>query len=203
MMALLFKCRPGVRGVNSAATSTDSKAETHQQDRPAFRAHIDFQALKALLPRHVQNVKNRNSSARPELVVQLYDQWVSLLGEVEHLRAERNANAKSMKVRWVTAQSTAPALCVALTCLVVPSCRVYAQERLDSPARAQLVAQGKQLKEQLSLLEGLLHGKEAELQQEAQKLPNLTHPQVRDISESPRHCCPILEQDILKVSLAS
>ena len=99
MMALYIERRPEARGAASAATILDSKLETHQQEKPAFRAHIDFQALKAHLPRHVQNVKDRNSSAKPEIVVQLYDQWVHLLGEVEHLRAERNANAKSMKVR--------------------------------------------------------------------------------------------------------
>ena len=98
-MALYFECRPGARGAPSAATVLDSKPETHQREKLAFRANIDFQALKAHLPRHVQNVKDRNSDAKPEIVSQLYDQWVHLLGEVEHLRAERNANAKSMKVR--------------------------------------------------------------------------------------------------------
>ena len=83
---------------------------------------------------------------------------------------------------------------------------MYAQERLEVSARAQLVAQGKQLKEQLSLLEVLLHGKEAELQREAQKLPNLTHPQVHDIigiRTSLRWYCPMVEQHTLKVPVAS
>ncbi len=88
-----------------AATSLDQGSGRPQQERPSFRAHIDFQALKADLPRHIQNAKDRNSSAKPEKVVQLYDQWVQLLGEVERLRAERNANAKSMKVRKGSAQS--------------------------------------------------------------------------------------------------
>ena len=55
---------------------------------------------------------------------------------------------------------------------------MHAQVTLKVPARAELVAQGKQLKEQLSQLETHLDAKEAELQQEAQRIPNLTHPQV-------------------------
>jgi hypothetical protein len=68
-------------------------------EQPSFRAYIDFQALKSNLSCHIQNVRNRNSDASPEKVVHLYEQWTHLLGEVEQLRAERNANAKSMKVR--------------------------------------------------------------------------------------------------------
>ena len=49
---------------------------------------------------------------------------------------------------------------------------------METSAKAKLVAQGKQLKVQLGQLEVCLDDKEAELQQEAQKIPNLTHPQV-------------------------
>ena len=49
---------------------------------------------------------------------------------------------------------------------------------MEASARAGLIAQGKQLKEQLSHLESCLDDTEAELQREAQKIPNLTHPQV-------------------------
>ena len=55
---------------------------------------------------------------------------------------------------------------------------------MEAAARAELVAQGRQLKEQLSQLEAILDEAEAELQQEAQKLPNLTHPQVPNRTES-------------------
>lgn len=49
---------------------------------------------------------------------------------------------------------------------------------MESSVRAELIAQGKQLKERLSQLEAHLIAVEARLQQEAQKIPNLTHPQV-------------------------
>ena len=55
---------------------------------------------------------------------------------------------------------------------------------MEAAARAELVAQGRQLKEQLSQLEAILDEAEAELQQEAQKLPNLTHPQVPNGAEN-------------------
>ena len=105
------------------ATSLDSTVGRQQEERPSFRAHIDFQALKANLPRHIQNAKDRNSSAKPEKVVQLHDQWLQLLGEVERLRAERNANAKSMKVRKESAPSHYDHSC----CY---SCSVLAEFRL-------------------------------------------------------------------------
>ena len=93
-------CRLGARKGTRGATTLESSSERKdQRGEPIFRAHIDFQALKANLPRHIQNVKDRNSNAKPEKVVELYDQWVHLLGDVERLRAERNANAKSMKAR--------------------------------------------------------------------------------------------------------
>ena len=77
-------------------------------EQPSFRAYIDFQALKSNLSCHIQNVRNRNSDASPEKVVHLYEQWTHLLGEVEQLRAERNANAKSMKVRNASLQQVSP-----------------------------------------------------------------------------------------------
>ena len=53
-----------------------------------------------------------------------------------------------------------------------------AQGKLEASAREELVAQGKELKGQLSQLELRLDDAEAALQHEAQKIPNLTHPQV-------------------------
>ena len=124
----------------------------------------------------MQNAKDRNSSAKPEKVVQLYDQWVQLLGEVERLRAERNANAKSMKVCKIS--SRPHLLLYLLIACGMQTELVLAQVIVDVSARTELITQGKQLKEQLSHLELDLDDKEAELQQEAQRLPNLTHPQV-------------------------
>ena len=66
--------------------------------RPAYRAHIDFRFIKNNLDLVRQNVADRNSAADPDAVAVLYDKWVSALERVERLRAERNTNAKAMKV---------------------------------------------------------------------------------------------------------
>jgi len=50
---------------------------------------------------------------------------------------------------------------------------------MEAEARQKLVDQGKQLKEQLAGLEVELDSMEAALQQEGQKLPNSSHPDVR------------------------
>ena len=71
---------------------------------------------------------------------------------------------------------------------------------MEAAARAELVAQGRQLKEQLSQLEAILDEAEAELQQEAQKLPNLTHPQVPKSVDLAPSSPPIREEsrDVVK-----
>ena len=87
----------------SAAVSdhpTDAASATlvDQQQRPSFRAFLDFKALKADLDRHVQNCKNRNSNADPAKVVGLYDQFCEAQQQLDSVREERNSNAKAMKV---------------------------------------------------------------------------------------------------------
>lgn len=69
------------------------------QHKPAFRAFLDFKALRADLDKHVQNCKNRNSSADPAKVASLYDQYCEATQRVDKLREDRNSNAKSMKVQ--------------------------------------------------------------------------------------------------------
>ena len=97
-------CRLGIRRALCSAADVNGQTDGYRREEPSFRAYIDFQALKANLPRHIQNVKDRNSDARPEKVVQLYDEWSHLLLEVERLRAERKAKARDMKVRGLHRQ---------------------------------------------------------------------------------------------------
>ena len=72
-----------------------------QQNKSAFRAFLDFKALKADLDKHVQNCKNRNSNADPERVATLYDQYCEAQQRVDKAREDRNSNAKAMKVVYV------------------------------------------------------------------------------------------------------
>ena len=76
---------------------TDTPLEV-QQNKSAFRAFLDFKALKADLDKHVQNCKNRNSPADPQKVAQLYDQYCEAQQRVDKVREDRNGNAKAMKV---------------------------------------------------------------------------------------------------------
>ena len=49
---------------------------------------------------------------------------------------------------------------------------------MDAEERQELVAQGKEMKDRLALLDSELDTLESHLQMEGQKLPNLTHPEV-------------------------
>lgn len=69
------------------------------QHKPAFRAFLDFKALKADLDKHTQNCKNRNSAADPQKVASLYDQYCEATQRVDRTREDRNSNAKAMKVQ--------------------------------------------------------------------------------------------------------
>ena len=52
------------------------------------------------------------------------------------------------------------------------------QGKMEAEQRTELVAAGRALKERLAALETAVEAAEDALQREAQKLPNLTHPQV-------------------------
>lgn len=78
----------------------------------------------------------------------LYADKVRLEQESDSLRAARNENSAKMK------------------------------GKLEADVRAELVAAGKALKEQLAAVEAQLVAVEAQLQVEGQKLPNMTHPDV-------------------------
>lgn len=70
-----------------------------------LQAHIDWKSIRDNLEAIKTNVSNRNSSADPQKVADLYDRWRSLQTQAEDLRTERNANAKSMKVPIATQQA--------------------------------------------------------------------------------------------------
>jgi hypothetical protein len=98
-----------LRPVHAVATPASAPATSAipvaPHAAPAFKVAIDFKALKDNLQAVVQNCRDRNSQADPERAVQLYDEFVKLKGEVDGLRAERNANAAQMKVRCIAVAS--------------------------------------------------------------------------------------------------
>ncbi|XP_057828067.2 serine--tRNA ligase, chloroplastic/mitochondrial isoform X2 [Cryptomeria japonica] len=125
-----------------------SPFKEENKDRPSWRASIDFKWIRDNKEAVALNVHNRKSSANVELVVALYDQFSNLQTEVESLRAERNVVANKMK------------------------------GKLDPSDRTKLIEEGKRLKDSLAALEDDLAKLMDKLQQEAQLIPNLTHPDV-------------------------
>lgn len=123
-------------------------AEEEKVVKPQWKASIDFKWIRDNKDLVASNIENRKSGANLDLVLQLYDKMLSLQKEVERLRAERNAVANKMK------------------------------GKLEPSERQKLIEEGKNLKEGLVSLEENLLKLTEQLQQEAQCIPNTTHPDV-------------------------
>ncbi|XP_020866969.1 serine--tRNA ligase, chloroplastic/mitochondrial isoform X2 [Arabidopsis lyrata subsp. lyrata] len=139
-----------VRAFSASAAVEDIPA-TQASDssaRPQWKAAIDFKWIRDNKEAVEINIKNRNSNANLEAVLELYENMVNLQKEVEQLREERNNVAKKMK------------------------------GKLEPSQRETLVEEGKNLKESLVTLEEDLVKLKDELQHVAQSIPNMTHPDV-------------------------
>ncbi|KAK4410651.1 Serine--tRNA ligase, chloroplastic/mitochondrial [Sesamum angolense] len=64
---------------------------------PQWKAAIDFKWIRENKEAVAANIKNRNSTANLDLVLELYDKLLNVQKEVERLRAERNVVANKMK----------------------------------------------------------------------------------------------------------
>ncbi|KAK9905294.1 hypothetical protein M0R45_000346 [Rubus argutus] len=151
-----------VRGFSASAvqaTVTTAPKTTSPDEKgvkPQWKAAIDFKWIRDNKDTVASNIKKRNSNANLELVLELYNKMLNLQKlivthrkqEVERLRGERNAVANKMK------------------------------GKLESAERQKLIEEGKDLKEGLLTLEEDLLKLIDELQQEAQCIPNMTHPDV-------------------------
>jgi seryl-tRNA synthetase len=108
---------------------------------------LDLKFIRDNLDAVRRNTANRHVAADPDLVVSLYDRRNAALHELEARRAARNANAEKMKAK------------------------------LSPEERAGLVEEGKRLKEAISTHEKEVEGLEKKLAEEAQKIPNMSHPE--------------------------
>ncbi|CAK7347183.1 unnamed protein product [Dovyalis caffra] len=135
-----------------SATAVQAAPITESLDnkvvKPQWKAAIDFKWIRDNKDAVALNIKNRNSHANLELVVDLYEKMLAVQKEVERLRGERNAVANKMK------------------------------GKLEPSERQKLIEEGKNLKEGLATLEEDLVKLTDELQLEAQSIPNMTHPHV-------------------------
>lgn len=152
-------CRTLAPVVAASSVATEnpgtSYAESveHPAQGPTWRASLDFRWIRDNKDAVAENIRKRNAAADVELVVNMYEKSLSLGQEVEKLRAERNAVANMMK------------------------------GKLDPERRNELVEEGKRLKEALVGLEAELTTLSEQLQEEGQRIPNMTHPSVPTGSE--------------------
>ncbi|XP_040384991.1 LOW QUALITY PROTEIN: serine--tRNA ligase, chloroplastic/mitochondrial [Oryza brachyantha] len=150
--------RPHLRLLSSASATAATAVEPDTKSgvggdgggaaKPQWKAAIDFKWIRENTDTVAANIRDRNSAANLDLVLQLYDEYLALQKEVERLRAERNAVANKMK------------------------------GKLEPSVRQALVEEGKNLKEGLIALEEDLVQLTDKLQLEAQSIPNTTHPDV-------------------------
>ena len=114
----------------------------------AWKAAIDYKAIRDNAEAIQKNADDRASPCDVAKVVELYEQFLELKSQAEDISQKRNINAKSMK------------------------------GKLEPEVRAQLVEEGKALKDALAAVEVELNAVEVTLQVEGQKIPNNTHPEV-------------------------
>ncbi|KAF3445916.1 hypothetical protein FNV43_RR11093 [Rhamnella rubrinervis] len=132
----------------TTTTRTTTKTSDEKVLNPQWKAAIDFKWIRDNKDAVVVNIRNRNSNANLELVLELYEKMSNLQKEVERVRGERNLVANKMK------------------------------GKLEPTERQKLIEEGKNLKEGLLALEEDLLKLTDDLQQEAQCIPNMTHPDV-------------------------
>lgn len=140
---------------SSSSSSVQQQQQREEEEekgkvgsKQQWRAAIDFKWIRDNKDVVATNIKNRNSNADIDLVLELYDKFLAIQKEVERLRGERNMVANKMK------------------------------GKVEPSVRQALVEEGKNLKEQLIALEEDLVELTDTLQQEAQCIPNITHPDV-------------------------
>jgi seryl-tRNA synthetase len=107
---------------------------------------LDYRFIVDNIEAVKKNIASRYMKADADLVVSLYEGRVALVTAIQHLRQQRNANAEAMK------------------------------GKLDSGRRAELVDEGKKLKEVIAAKEEELAKIEAALETEARRIPNMAHP---------------------------
>ncbi len=107
---------------------------------------LDLKFIKDNLSAVSENIRNRNMNADADLVVRLYDGRNDLLQKLESLRQRRNENAQKMK------------------------------GKLPQDERQALIDEGKGLKDEIAAAEKELAEAERMLFAEAERIPNMAHP---------------------------
>uniref|UniRef100_A0A7R9XRN9 Serine-tRNA synthetase type1 N-terminal domain-containing protein n=1 Tax=Ostreococcus sp. 'lucimarinus' TaxID=242159 RepID=A0A7R9XRN9_9CHLO len=145
--------RPAQRATLATRASATSEAPAlnasgETNKALAWKAAIDFKFVRDNAELVQKNATTRKVDVDVQEIIAKYEALNALNFKCDELRERRNANAKSMK------------------------------GKMDKEVRDGLIAEGKAIKDELAALEGDLAGLESELQTMAQRLPNLTHPDV-------------------------
>jgi seryl-tRNA synthetase len=140
----------------SIATTSDlGEAESTASPSAHIHGHVqarlDYRKLVENVDAAVENCRKRFNDADPRLVAELYQRQARLTHEANQLRAERNAHAKQLG-------------------------QAAARKKDDAQAFETLRAHGQQLKKQIAATEDELEAVRAQLELEALKIPNDTHP---------------------------
>ena len=107
---------------------------------------LDIRFIKENLAQVKKNIADRNMVADADLVVELYDRKNALQQQLDQLRQKRNENAAKMK------------------------------GKLEQEVRQVLIAEGKELKEQIAVLEKDFEEQEAAYRKAMMDIPNMAHP---------------------------
>lgn len=124
-------------------------------------AGVDLKFIRDNAEAVRRNAHERAVSVDVDAVVRLYDEVVELSSRADDVRAARNANAARMK----------------------------SAGRMPPEERTACIAEGKELKAQLSRMEQELTQLEARLAVEAARIPNMTHP---DAPRGSEECARVL-----------
>lgn len=108
---------------------------------------LEYKFIKDNLDAVKQNIINRNMEADADLVVKLYDERTSLTTKLQLLQQKRNENAAAMKTK------------------------------MEDAKRQELIAAGKQLKDDIAAAEKELADIEPELEDAARRIPNMANPE--------------------------
>ncbi|MBR0544713.1 MAG: serine--tRNA ligase [Treponema sp.] len=107
---------------------------------------LDYKFIKDNLEAVKKNIENRNMTADADKVVELYDKRTALVTKQQELQQKRNENAKAMK------------------------------QKLDDAKRQELIAAGKEIKDQIAVIDKEVTETEEALEEAARQIPNMVHP---------------------------
>lgn len=107
---------------------------------------LDYKFIKDNLEAVKKNIENRNMTADADKVVELYDKRTALVTKQQELQQKRNENAKAMK------------------------------QKLDDAKRQELIAAGKEIEDQIAVIDKEVAETEEALEEAARQIPNMVHP---------------------------